>query len=367
MTDYIHAKGLKAGIYISPGPRTCAGYEGSYGHEAQDARTFAEWGFDFLKYDWCSYSEKAGGRDAGTLQRPYRQMWAELQKLDRDIVMNLCQYGMGDVWKWGGEVGHCWRTTGDLGLERGGGLPGFYSIGRSNALHWEYARPGAWNDPDYILIGWVGDAHRMGEGKPTNADAQRAVRLHVDVVPDGRAAGLQRRHGQARRVHPERALQPRSHRHGPGPVGQAGPRSCSNTRREFVLAKELEDGSRAVGLFNLSARAHEAVGHVGRTGAGRPAAGPRSVAAGGHRRCLRTASRPPCRGTAWRWCGWPREITCLALTETRQLQSRETSGRGAQAARIPANSATGHSSGGAAHECLRPSPRVPRTACDRSP
>ena len=141
MTAYIHAQGLKAGIYISPGPQTCAGYEGSYGHEAQDARTFAEWGFDFLKYDWCSYGQKAGGTTVEHLKKPYRQMWNELQELDRDIVLNLCQYGMGEVWKWGGEVGHCWRTTGDLGLERGSTLPGFYSIGMSNARHGEYARP----------------------------------------------------------------------------------------------------------------------------------------------------------------------------------------------------------------------------------
>jgi alpha-galactosidase len=80
-------------------------------------------------------------------------MWNELQKLDRDIVFNLCQYGMGDVWTWGGEAGNCWRTTGDLGLEKGAWLPGFYNIGFSNARHCEYARPGAWNDPDYILIG----------------------------------------------------------------------------------------------------------------------------------------------------------------------------------------------------------------------
>jgi alpha-galactosidase len=78
LTDFVHAKGLKAGIYISPGPETCAGYAGSYGHESQDARTFAGWGFDFLKYDWCSYSKKAGGKTIEDLKRPYAQMWNEL-------------------------------------------------------------------------------------------------------------------------------------------------------------------------------------------------------------------------------------------------------------------------------------------------
>lgn len=137
MVDYIHSKGLKAGIYTSPGPKTCAGYEGSWQHEAQDARTFADWGFDFLKYDWCSYGRVAGGKTLEDLQKPYRKMWNEIQKQHRDIVFNLCQYGMGDVWKWGGDVGNCWRTTGDLGAVRGTKLPGFYSIGLSNAQHWQ--------------------------------------------------------------------------------------------------------------------------------------------------------------------------------------------------------------------------------------
>jgi len=114
MTDYIHAKGLKAGLYTSPGPATCAKYEGAWRHEAQDARTFAEWGFDFLKYDWCTYGRVVKGKTLEDYKKPYQVMWEELKKLDRDILLNLCQYGMGEVWKWGAEVGHCWRTTGDL-------------------------------------------------------------------------------------------------------------------------------------------------------------------------------------------------------------------------------------------------------------
>ena len=169
MVDYIHGKGLRAGLYTSPGPWTCAGYVGSYEHEAIDARKFADWGFDFLKHDWCSYGQVAGGKSLEHLQRPYRKMGDILKEQPRDIVYNLCQYGMGDVWTWGADVGgHCWRTTGDLGLERGALLPGFYSIGLSNARHYEYAGPGHWNDPDYILIGWVGNAHSQSEpGQPT--------------------------------------------------------------------------------------------------------------------------------------------------------------------------------------------------------
>lgn len=250
MTDYIHAKGLKAGIYISPGPTTCAGYAGSYEHEQQDAETFADWGFDFLKYDWCSYGRIAQGNSVADLKAPYEQMWGELQKLHRDIVLNLCQYGMGEVWTWGGDVGNSWRTTGDLGLESGDDMPGFYRIGISNAQHWQYAAPGAWNDPDYLLLGWVGSARKMGVGELTrltpdeqyfymsmwslmaaplifSGDMARLDAFTLNVLCNnevievnqdalGKQAAIQR-----------------------------------NANNEFVMVKELEDGSKAVGLFNL--------------------------------------------------------------------------------------------------------------------
>ena len=165
LTDHIHAKGLKAGIYSSPGPVDCAGYATSWGHEEADAATFARWGFDFLKYDWCSYGKVAPHTTLEDYQRPYRLMGEILRKLDRDIVFNLCQYGMKDVWTWGGDVGgNTWRTTGDLGLAKDTQLPGFYSVGFENSKHNGYAGPGRWNDPDYILIGFVGDAR---ENDPT--------------------------------------------------------------------------------------------------------------------------------------------------------------------------------------------------------
>ncbi|MGC8846803.1 MAG: NPCBM/NEW2 domain-containing protein, partial [Candidatus Hydrogenedens sp.] len=162
LTAYIHSKGLRAGIYTSPGPKTCAGFTGTYGHEEQDAKQFADWGFDFLKYDWCSYTDILSPKKIENLKKPYREMGVILKKLDRDIVFNLCQYGMGQVWKWGKEVGgNCWRTAGDLGFE----LLQYHEVARRNARYWEYAGPGAWNDPDYILIGYSGDASVMGEPK----------------------------------------------------------------------------------------------------------------------------------------------------------------------------------------------------------
>jgi len=251
MTDYIHAKGLKAGTYTSPGPLTCAGFTGSYQHEAQDARQFAAWGFDFLKYDWCSYGRIATNKTLENFKKPYQLMWGELQKLDRDIVFNLCQYGMGDVWKWGGEVGHCWRTTGDLGLERDTTLPGFYSIARKNAEHWQYARPGAWNDPDYILIGWVGDARGMGEGKQTTLTPNEQYSymslwslMAAPLIFSGDMAKLD--------VFTLNVLcNPEVIEVNQDPLGKQAT-ILRNTPTELVLVKELEDGSKAVGFFNLA-------------------------------------------------------------------------------------------------------------------
>ena len=150
-----------------------------------------------------------GAKTIAEYRKPYQQMWDELQKLDRDIVFNLCQYGRGnEVWKWGGEVGHCWRTTGDLGLARWPAARLSFPSASSTSSHWLYARPGAWNDPDYILIGWVGDAAGMGEGRPTTLtpDEQYAYMSMWCLM----AAPLiyKRRHGPARPLHLERLVQP---------------------------------------------------------------------------------------------------------------------------------------------------------------
>ncbi|MFI5382241.1 MAG: NPCBM/NEW2 domain-containing protein, partial [Tepidisphaerales bacterium] len=117
LTDYIHSKGLLAGIYTGPGPTTCAGHTAAYQHEELDAKQFADWGYDFLKYDWCSYGNVVKGKnDLETLKKPYKLMGDILKQQKRDIVLNLCQYGMGKVWEWGRDVGgHSWRTAGDLG------------------------------------------------------------------------------------------------------------------------------------------------------------------------------------------------------------------------------------------------------------
>ena len=150
--DSIHALGLKFGIYSSPGPLTCGGYTASYQHELQDAESYASWGIDYLKYDWCSYGGIAKDNSLPELKKPYFVMREALNKIDRDIVYSLCQYGMGDVWEWGNEVGgNLWRTTGDINDK-------WLSVSRIGfSQHYsEYAEPGHWNDPDMLVIGKVG-------------------------------------------------------------------------------------------------------------------------------------------------------------------------------------------------------------------
>ena len=147
LADYVHSKGLKLGIYSSPGPNTCAGYEGSYGHEEQDAKTYAAWGIDYLKYDWCGarniYSEQE-------MQAVYQKMGNALQASGRPIVYSLCQYGLNDVWKWGPDVGgNLWRTTGDIR----DAWDSMEKIGFNQDQLAPYAAPGHWNDPDMLEIG----------------------------------------------------------------------------------------------------------------------------------------------------------------------------------------------------------------------
>jgi alpha-galactosidase len=188
LADYIHSLGLKAGLYSSPGPWTCGGCTGSWKHEQQDAQTYAQWGFDYLKYDWCSYANAADGQlpdseavphwgktnDEVVAKYPYSLMGQYLRNQPRDIIFSLCQYGMADVWKWGDSVGgNSWRTTDDIndrwgratqGWGNGGAGGGLDVIGFNQDKAAPYAKPGNWNDPDMLIVGQIG----WGNPHPTN-------------------------------------------------------------------------------------------------------------------------------------------------------------------------------------------------------
>ena len=251
LTDYIHSKGLKAGIYTSPGPLTCAGHVGAYKFEEQDVARFSEWGYDFLKYDWCSYGNYARNDTLPDLQKPYILIGELLKKQNRDIILNLCQYGMGDVWKWGKEVGgHSWRTAGDLGGSfEGIGTALFrdgFDVYSRDSLHL-FAGPGGWNDPDYLLIGYL--SNWSGQTVPTpltpneqytqvslwslvaaplilSGDITRLDEFTLSLLTNDEVIDIDQ-----------------------DPLGKPGYR-VSKTGETEVWKRELEDGTIAVGLFN---------------------------------------------------------------------------------------------------------------------
>lgn len=147
LTAYLHERGLKLGIYTSPGPKSCAGFEGSYGHEERDARTFAEWGIDYVKHDWCS----AGlVYDDAEMPAVYQKMAEAIRATGRPMVYSICQYGRADVWKWAAAAGgNLWRTTGDI-ADRWQIMS---MIGFTQDELAPYGGPGHWNDPDMLEVG----------------------------------------------------------------------------------------------------------------------------------------------------------------------------------------------------------------------
>ena len=157
LSDYVHSKGLKLGIYSSPGPKTCAGYEGSYGHEAQDAQTYADWGIDYLKYDQCSFGDiirdQAGDdldKAAAMQKAAYEKMHLAIAKTGRSMVYSYCQYGLYAVWAWAPKSGgNLWRTTGDISDN----WDRMTLIGFQQAGLEKFAGPGHWNDPDMLEVG----------------------------------------------------------------------------------------------------------------------------------------------------------------------------------------------------------------------
>lgn len=251
LTDYIHARGLKAGIYTSPGPLTCAGHVGAYQHEEADARRFADWGFDFLKYDWCSYGNIAKNPDRAALEKPYQLMGDILRRLDRDMILNLCQYGMGNVWEWGKQVGgHSWRTAGDLGGSFEG-IPAAlfrdgFDVYSRNQLY-RYGGPGGWNDPDYLLLGYLSNWKGQTVPSPLTPNEQYT---HVSLwclvaAPLIFSGDITRMDDFTLSLLTNDEVIDVDQ----DPLGKPGRRVWLDDDRE-VWAKDMEDGTKAVGLFN---------------------------------------------------------------------------------------------------------------------
>ena len=230
LADYVHSKGLKLGIYSSPGPKTCAGYEGSLGHEEQDAKTYADWGIDYLKYDWCQQPPHS----VDEMKTAYNKMHDALAKTGRPIVLSLCQYGWNKVWEWGPSVGgNLWRTTGDIS-DRYGVMA---EIGfDQNGLE-KFAGPGHWNDPDMLEVGNGGmneDEYRthfslwcmLAAPLIAGNDLTRMTPYTVEILTNREVIAVDQ-----------------------DPLGKQGFRVAQEGPFE-VWMKPMADGSRVVGLFN---------------------------------------------------------------------------------------------------------------------
>jgi alpha-galactosidase len=195
LADYIHARGLKFGLYSDAGRLTCGGRPGSQGHEYQDARTYAAWGVDYLKYDWCH----TGTRNA---EEAYALMADALRATGRDIILSICEWGNNQPWLWAQKIGNLWRTTGDIfdaweGVDRH--RIGVMNIVDRNEPLWPYAGPGHWNDPDMLEVGnggmtndeyrahfglWAMMAAPLIAGNDISAmdDDTRAILLNREVI-----------------------------------------------------------------------------------------------------------------------------------------------------------------------------------------
>ncbi|HLH56556.1 MAG TPA: NPCBM/NEW2 domain-containing protein [Verrucomicrobiae bacterium] len=244
LTDYVHAKGLKIGLYSSPGPKTCAGHEGSYKHEQLDATQYADWGFDYLKYDWCSYGQLVPNPDHAGLMKPYQVMREALNRVPRDIVFSLCQYGMGNVWEWGAEVGgNCWRTTGDIS-DTWSSMSG---IGFSQAGHERFAGPGHWNDPDMLVVGYVGWSAKVRPSRLTPNEQYTHISLWCLLsAPLLIGCDMTRLDDFTLNLLTNDEVLDVNQ----DPLGRPAGRISKDGTTE-IWARDLEDGSKAVGLFNL--------------------------------------------------------------------------------------------------------------------
>ena len=260
LADYVHGLGLKIGLYSSPGPWTCGGCAGSYVYEKLDAESYAKWGFDYLKYDWCSYGNVInglpsndplkisslsynGGSVLSTAMKPFQLMGDLLKQQPRDIVFSVCQYGMSDVWKWGGSVGgNLWRTTNDINDT----WASVKSIVLDQDKSAAYAKPGNWNDPDMLVVGHVG----WGNPHPSKLKPDEQY-LHISLwslfaAPLLIGCDMEKLDDFTLNLLTNDEVIEINQ----DPLGKQA--TCSQTIGELrIYVKELEDGSRAVGFCNL--------------------------------------------------------------------------------------------------------------------
>jgi alpha-galactosidase len=241
VADYVHSKGLQFGIYSDAGTGTCQNRPGGRGYEYQDARQYAAWGVDYLKYDWCNSSTQNSTAS-------YALMSDALKKSGRPIVFSICEWGSTKPWLWAKDIGNLWRSTGDIvdhwdQKEKWGGNGLVQIIDLMDGLE-SYNGPGHWNDPDMLEVGnggmtnteyvthfsmWCLFSAPLMAG---NDIRSMSAEIH-DILTNKEAIAIDQ-----------------------DPLGQQGRRIRKDGDRE-VWVKQLADGSRAVVLLNRSAKSQE--------------------------------------------------------------------------------------------------------------
>jgi len=241
--DECHKLGLKAGLYSSPGPTACGGCVGSWQHEKEDAERLAEWGFDYLKYDWCSYGNVSPDNEKNKkawAKKPYAVMDEHLRAQKRDIVFSMCQYGMANVWEWASEVhGNTWRTTNDIG----GSWGSMSDIGFKQGGHEPYVKPGCWNDPDMMTVGFMGYQWTDLDDDEQYTEVSLWCLLAAPLILGNDLTKMDAfTHNLLCNDEVIEVNQ--------DPLGRMA--RCIASRGETkIYAKEMSDGSMAVGFFNL--------------------------------------------------------------------------------------------------------------------
>jgi alpha-galactosidase len=241
LADYVHSKGLKIGIYSGPGAQTCAKYAGSLGHEAQDAKTYTDWGFDYLKYDLCSFRQNMDqeapndpAKRTQMMKDAYEKMHKALLATGRPIVYSFCQYGWDAVWEWGPSLGaNLWRTTGDINPT----WDRMTLIGFSQAGLAKYAGPGHWNDPDMLEV---------GNGKLTLDENRTHMSLWALLAAPLLAGNdLSKMKPETTQILTNREIIAIDQ----DPLGKQGDRVSAVGPVE-IWAKPLKGGAKAIALFN---------------------------------------------------------------------------------------------------------------------
>jgi alpha-galactosidase len=234
LADYVHSQGLKFGLYSDAGTKTCQGRPGSRGYEYQDARTYASWGVDYLKYDWCSH----GTQNA---EASYRVMRDALDRSGRLITFSICEWGTNKPWLWATGIGHLWRTTGDIqdcwDCRRDWGGYGWVHILDLQVGLESYAGPGHWNDPDMLEV---------GNGGMTTEEYRAHFSLWAILAAPLMAGNdIRSMTPEIRDILTNRDVIAVDQ----DPLGRQG-RKVRDDGDVEVWAKELADGSRAVALLN---------------------------------------------------------------------------------------------------------------------